>query len=253
MSMDFSAIVYNLFADPFNRHFSVNYFKREFNKSKNEGYDAETFFQSCIMVMDQLRSDMDLELIMNEVEKKEDIPFESYRFIFEIYDRNRNKYSWMITGEEYLQKMNDLNEAFKQSLIPSNPNPDVTSKPIFKSEEVPKIFEFLKHFFSEDQRSDFDLILKTGNDLSTPLIFLDNGNRLADAFKQLKDIDFITGCNKKELEAWIKRNFVYKSGKKTKSFTLRYVNDIISSKEDNKCKNPILDIKKINGKWIITN
>lgn len=124
---------------------------------------------------------------------------------------------------------------------PDIPNPEI--KPIFKPEEVPKIFDILKSYFSPTHQKQLLRILKSGNDVSQPLIFLDNGNRLADSFKQLVDAGIVTGCEKKEFENWIFRNFKYRNNGIIKSFTLRYLNDIISAKND-LCRNPILNVSR---------
>lgn len=125
-------------------------------------------------------------------------------------------------------------------------------KPIFRNEAIPTIFDLLKDFFSLEHQTQLHQILETGNDASEPLIFLDNGNRLADAFKQLIYYDFITGCEKKELENWISRNFNYRYRQTIKQFRTKYLSDIISASED-KCQKPILNVKvdKLSGKAII--
>jgi hypothetical protein len=123
-------------------------------------------------------------------------------------------------------------------------------KPIFKPDSIPIIYDTLKNFFCPEDSIQLEIIIKTGEISNKPLLFLDNGNRLADAFKQLYNTDFITGCQKQELENWISKNFSFKNGNKVKPFTLRYLQDIISSKDD-KCRKPILTIKKVNGENII--
>ena len=125
-------------------------------------------------------------------------------------------------------------------------------KPRFKPESIPTIFELLKGFFSPEHQTLLQQILETGNDASVQLIFLDTGNRLADAFKQLIDADIITGCEKKELETWILRNFNYRYRHIIKPFKSRYLSDIISTTKD-KCQKPILNVRvdKATGKAII--
>ncbi|MBL4586011.1 MAG: hypothetical protein JKX84_02990 [Flavobacteriales bacterium] len=129
----------------------------------------------------------------------------------------------------------------------------IETKPVLKPEAVQAVFEIIKDFFITEQQDELKQILETGNDASQHLVFLDNGNRLADAFKQLKKADVITGCKQKELESWIQGNFKYKHRKQVKEFTLRYLNDIISTNKDN-CQRPILNVTvtKSNGKINIT-
>lgn len=127
----------------------------------------------------------------------------------------------------------------------------VETKPTFRVESIEQIFDLLKdHFSIEDQSLLFDL-LKIGCVLDTPILFKGNGNRLADAFKQLYDADIITGCQKKELESWIAQNFKY-IGKNSEAvnFKIRYLNDIISSNND-RCKKPILEVKRTSDNYII--
>jgi hypothetical protein len=116
-------------------------------------------------------------------------------------------------------------------------------KPIFKPDDVQTVFELLKNFFVAEHQSQLYHMLTTGNDANGSLIFLDNGNRLADSFKQLIDADIITGCQKKELENWIFRNFKYRNNQRIKEFTPRYLNDIISTTND-LCRNPILNVTR---------
>ena len=117
-------------------------------------------------------------------------------------------------------------------------------KPIFKPEALQTIFDHLKDFFSSEQQTQFKLILQTGNNTGGPLIFNDNGNRLADAFKQLKEKDFITGCDKLQLQKWIAQNFRYTSLKRVKTFTPDYIEKCIS-RNYYPCKNPLFKI--VNG------
>lgn len=117
----------------------------------------------------------------------------------------------------------------------------VEIKPVLKPEAVQTVFDILKDFFSTEQQSELKQLLETGNNTGKHLIFLDNGNRLADAFKQLKNTDIITGCEKKELEIWIGKNFKYRYRKEIREYKPRYLNDIISTNKD-KCQNPLLNV-----------
>lgn len=115
-------------------------------------------------------------------------------------------------------------------------------KPKFASDAILDIYNILSKFFDEKQLESLNDILLSGSDVEKPLIFLSNGNRLADAFKLLYNNNLITGCEKKELESWIYRNFKYRHKKNEKDFSLDYLNNIISSNEE-KCTKPILNIK----------
>lgn len=124
--------------------------------------------------------------------------------------------------------------------------------PIFKVESIDMVYGLLKDHFAIDQQKELKSILISGGKVTTKLFFRGNANRLADAFKQLINTDFITGCSKKELENWIFNNFQYK-GKNNNptNYKLRYLQDIISTNKDN-CKNPILEVKKQNNIYTIT-
>lgn len=117
------------------------------------------------------------------------------------------------------------------------------AKPKFMKEAVSKVYEILKPFFNKEHQKQLLNILKTGEDATEQLLFNDNGNRLANAFKQLKMSDFITGCSKKELERWISQNFKYRFRGQVKQYQATYLNDIVST---NKfiCNKPLLAIDK---------
>jgi hypothetical protein len=116
------------------------------------------------------------------------------------------------------------------------------AKPIFKPEEIETIFDILKVFFSTEQQESFRSFIETGENVKEKLLFMDNGNRLADAFKQLKNSDFITGCNQIELINCICTNFNYRFRRKVKNYTLKYLESIISTNKD-LCQKPILNVK----------
>jgi len=128
-------------------------------------------------------------------------------------------------------------QANDNSLVKSN-----IAKPKFKSEVVDVVFNILKDFFCQENQDELRNILLTGDSVSTKLIFLDSGNRLADAFKQLYDADFISSCQKNELEKWISENFSFRYRADIREFKIKYLNDIISTTKD-KCQKPILNVK----------
>ncbi len=118
----------------------------------------------------------------------------------------------------------------------------IEAKPIFKPEMIETIFDLLKDFFSIEQQKDFKTFLETGNNVNEKLLFLDNGNRLADAFKQLKNANFITGCNQSELINCIEKNFKYRFRDKVKNYIPKYLESIISTNKE-LCKKPIITVK----------
>ena len=126
-------------------------------------------------------------------------------------------------------------------------------RPVFASESRSEIFEILRDFFSLEDQIELLALLEGGDNAPKPLLFMDSGNRLADAFKQLFDCDIIKGCQKKELEAWICKNFRYRYRNKINRFNPRSVSDIVSTTKD-KCQRPILNVKqeKSTGNFLIT-
>ena len=155
---------------------------------------------------------------------------------------------------DLLSSFEIINETFKEIIplletlhplqIKNEANqPSLEIKPIFNPDVIETIFDVLKDFFDIKQHLLLKQLLENGNNASEYLIFLGNGNKLADAFKQLIKTNFITGCEQKELEKWICLNFKYRYRQKIKEFTLKYLNDIISTNWD-KCKTPIISIKK---------
>jgi hypothetical protein len=124
--------------------------------------------------------------------------------------------------------------------------------PVFSHEYVPQIYNILKGYFPAEQQNDLLMLLETGGNVNKPLRFISSGSQLADVFKQLFDGAIIKGCQKKDLQNWVMKNFYYLFRGEVKEFTLRYLHDIISSKKD-KCQKPILDIKleKGTGNYLI--
>lgn len=119
---------------------------------------------------------------------------------------------------------------------------EIRPKPQFRKEIVSQVFDLLKGFFYTEEQAHLKEILNTGNDLNKPLLFMDNGKRLADVFKKLKEHDFIAGCDKKGLQNWVARNFRYTFRGEAKDYTPSYI-EICISRNDLPCKNPILKIE----------
>ena len=120
--------------------------------------------------------------------------------------------------------------------------PKIARSPAFKREVIEDVVEILGSFFSKEDQGPLEELIRQGIEANEPLMFLDNGNRLADAFKQLINSDFITGCEKQELCTWIARNFKYRYRKETRYFSPRYLKDIIATHKD-KCQKPLLNVK----------
>jgi hypothetical protein len=148
----------------------------------------------------------------------------------------KNKYL-----RRFIEQVKKIIEPVKSENPSGNDKAILDGKPAFKPEVINEVFNILKDFFSVNDQEELKMILESGGDSSKPLLFKDNGNRLADAFKQLKQADLITGCQKKELEAWIAKNFQYLHRNERKHFKPKYLNDIISTDKD-KCQKPLLNV-----------
>ena len=106
----------------------------------------------------------------------------------------------------------------------------IESKIMFKDYE--NIYKVLQSYFDEKDKSALKSILQSGKDAETPLLFLESGNKLACAFKDLFESEYITGCKKKNLEKWILLNFRYNHNDTEKEYTADYLNRIISTSKD---------------------
>jgi hypothetical protein len=129
----------------------------------------------------------------------------------------------------------------------------IDSRPIFTPEYILPLFDILKGFFSDNHQSELLKILQTGGTAEKPLLFRASGNRLADSFKQLYDCGIIKGCQKQDLEKWVKANFTYQYKNIVKEFSLLYLSEIISTTKD-KCQKPLLNTfrDKVSGNYQIT-
>ncbi|MGA3014133.1 MAG: hypothetical protein ABSD71_08860 [Bacteroidales bacterium] len=121
------------------------------------------------------------------------------------------------------------------------PSPEI-GRPVFAQDYLHEVYEIIRDFFSTEDQVNLLYLLENSSDVHQPVVFLDSGNRLADAFKQLYEADIIRSCKKKELESWICRNFAFVYRNKVRPFIPKYLNEIISTTKD-KCQRPFLDVK----------
>lgn len=124
------------------------------------------------------------------------------------------------------------------------------SYPYFDPVFIPEIARIFSKF-SNSSKQELITVLQSPMTGSKIIHFECQGAQLADAFKELFEQNIVTKCNKSELEAWILQRFTYKSRGKTKQFTRRYLNRLISTKGES-TKNPILMITKVEGKSHLT-
>jgi hypothetical protein len=125
----------------------------------------------------------------------------------------------------------------------SEPGHAINSMPLFSVSHQQEIFKALLDFFMPQDRDELKAIIFEQISPSGKLMFIGNGNQLADAFKQLIEANIITGCSKRQLEKWITQTFEYQYKNSVRPFTPRYLNGIISS-ESRLCQSPILDVRK---------
>jgi hypothetical protein len=120
---------------------------------------------------------------------------------------------------------------------------EIIRGPIINPNIITPLFENLKLHFASEQHNQLKELLTNGV-TSGKLHFRSNGNRLADAFKQLIKADLIINCTQKQLEIWIGSSFTYQYREIVKVFTDDYLEKCISRNEY-PCKNPLKGIEKI--------
>jgi hypothetical protein len=124
------------------------------------------------------------------------------------------------------------------------------SRPVFREEIADQFFKILREYFIPEDQESFQTLLTSNKSPAQPLVFNGPGNQLADGFKQLIDSNLIVSCNKAELENWIRQNFQYRDKGRVKSYTEKYLQDIISS-NTKACQSPLFDVMKKDGKFLL--
>ncbi len=152
----------------------------------------------------------------------------------------------------YLERSNDttLSKLKTEAIeLPDKKNINKSNNlPVFDAQIIDTILEILNVHF-RNQNKELKSLLENQHKPTEKLNFTNNGNKLADFFKQLFEAKLISNCTKKELEQWIFENFTFKSGGTQKDFKLKTLEDIISNKGAKPpCMNPL--IKMENGKVI---
>ncbi len=122
--------------------------------------------------------------------------------------------------------------------------------PSFRRDYIDTIFNQLKDYFPEEQQQELNSLFINKTRVGSKLQFMDNGNKLVNAFKQLYDNNIITGCKKSDLELWIFNNFQFKSEDGLIDFKPKYLNRIISTNE-HVCQNTIFKLNVRNLSYSI--
>ena len=151
-----------------------------------------------------------------------------------------NEHQVLQEKQKEADSWNINNIAFKLTSDPKS----IEKRPIISESAISPFFEILKEFFALEQQPLLKTLLQTGAGAGQHLIFLSNGKRLADSFKKLYEHQFITGCQKQDLEQWILSNFKYQPKSQIKSFSSDYIEKCIS-RNSWPCKDPIIEI--VNG------
>lgn len=167
---------------------------------------------------------------------------------------NEDHYQTFLTKETFQDFLRFQREEEKQKLLReqqevqswkiednSGANKPGYRKPVFDEGTVTQLLELLKGYFGPDQHALLQKVLQGRGTGEDKLIFLGNGNALADAFKKLFEHRLITGCQKQDLELWIQTHFQYQPAGVVKSFTRDYVHKHIARKNWY-CKNPVIEI-----------
>ena len=133
-----------------------------------------------------------------------------------------------------------LNDHDDHGLEPFKENRQI-GLPVFKPSVISSLTALLEPYFSEQDFAGLKILFVTAQGGKAKLVFLSEGNKLADLFWQLYQHKLIFNCNKTQLEKWIASHFRYTERGNEKNFTLKYLNKIIST-DHQSCKNPIARI-----------
>jgi hypothetical protein len=136
----------------------------------------------------------------------------------------------------------------ESSSVGKTPLHTTRATPTFKEGIKSDLFNLIREHFSAGEKEVLMDLLDSPGSSGEPLVFNGAGNQLADAFKQLFDSNLIVGCNKAELEAWILQHFRYRDGNMVKSYTEKYLQDMISS-NTKACQSPLFDVRKTGGEF----
>jgi hypothetical protein len=123
--------------------------------------------------------------------------------------------------------------------------------PTLKESIKTDFYNLIREHFSADEKEVLMKLLDSPGSSFEPLMFNRAGNQLADAFKQLLDANLIVGCNKAKLEAWILQHYGYRDGNVVKSYTEKYLQDMISS-NTKACSVSLFDVRKSGGEYVLS-
>lgn len=167
-------------------------------------------------------------------------------FINDLQDSVRYREDVLKDFERAVSKIIGLSKE-PEALLPQT-SARIKATPAFKEGIAEELFNLIKHYFTPGDQPRLLTFLTTSKPAEELLVFNGAGNQLADAFKQLFDANLIVGCNKSELENWILLNFQYRDKGMQKSYTEKYLQDMIFSNTKS-CQSPLFDVRKNDGQF----
>ena len=168
-------------------------------------------------------------------------------FIDDLKDTIRAREKTLFEFEQSVLKVIPQNIDPEKLIISETVNRE-EAKPVFKEGVAQKFYDLIKDYFKSEDQPLLKNLLTSRLDASEPLIFKGQGNQLSDAFKQLFEANLIISCNKSELIDWILLHFKYIDKGLVRSYTEKYLQDIISSNTKS-CQSPILDVRQMDGQF----
>ncbi|TDH23977.1 hypothetical protein EXU57_15915 [Segetibacter sp. 3557_3] len=170
-------------------------------------------------------------------------------FMHDLEDTIRARQKVLGQFEESVLKVTQVQKSPEKQLF-TKPIKKEEATPVFKRGIALEFYDLIKDYFKTDHQPQLQSLLMKQAVPNEPLVFKSNGNQLADAFKQLFEANLIVGCNKIELINWIQEHFEYVDRGSVKSFSEKYLLDIISS-NTKICQSPILNVRKKDGQFVI--
>lgn len=142
----------------------------------------------------------------------------------------------------------------KRSVIQSNEEKltpkQLEVKPIFKEEILPKVLECLSPYFPNHE-TELEALLRNNSIPNSPLLFQGSGKTLLDFFKRLMEGQFLIIAVQRDLEKWISDSFECIHNREPNKITQKYASKVISGSERAAPGNRLIDVKKVNGKFVI--
>lgn len=212
----------------------------------------ERFYHSRVPVGSEFNLELLLSLNLNEIFICQFLSFQDYasagdEFLDDLQSTVRYRQEILAEVEQSVAKVlrQDDSAVAKTSMLISR------ATPTFKEGIKIDFYNLIREHFSADEKERLKDLLNSPASSVEPLEFHGAGNQLADAFKQLFDSNLIVGCNKAELEAWIMQHFRFRDGNNVKSYTEKYLQDMISS-NTKACQSPLFDVRKTGSEFVLT-